>query len=168
MKLTSDSSRAGNRSIRLRAALVAVSGLLVTGTFAYHVQALADDGAVDLAVAAPQAEDAVADDQDHTPDFARDLGSGVASYYGVRFAGRSTASGEPFDPSELTAAHRTLPFGSRVRVTSKRTGKSVIVRINDRGPFHAGRVIDLSRAAADRIGIVRQGKGSVSLALLAN
>ena len=65
-----------------------------------------------------------------------------------------------------TAAHRTLPFGSRVSVTNPRTGKSVVVRINDRGPFHGGRTIDLSRAAAEEIGIVNRGHGEVELALL--
>ena len=94
------------------------------------------------------------------------LGSGVASYYGARFAGRPTASGEAFDPQRYTAAHRSLPFGSRVRVTNKRNGKSVIVRINDRGPFVRGRTIDLSRRAAEDIGIVSAGHGSVDLALL--
>ena len=94
------------------------------------------------------------------------LGSGVASYYADRFNGRRTASGETFSNRELTAAHRTLPFGSRVRVTNPRTGDSVVVRINDRGPFHASRTIDLSRAAAEQVGIVRAGHGTVELALL--
>ncbi len=94
------------------------------------------------------------------------LGSGVASYYGKRFHGRRTASGERFDMNGYTAAHRTLPFGSRVSVTNPRTGKSVVVRINDRGPFHGGRTIDLSRAAAEEIGIVNRGHGEVELALL--
>ncbi|MXO50696.1 septal ring lytic transglycosylase RlpA family protein [Erythrobacter gaetbuli] len=94
------------------------------------------------------------------------LGSGVASYYGKRFHGRRTASGERFDMNSYTAAHRTLPFGSRVSVTNPRTGKSVVVRINDRGPFHGGRTIDLSRAAAEEIGIVNRGHGEVELALL--
>ncbi|MDT0574838.1 septal ring lytic transglycosylase RlpA family protein [Croceicoccus sp. F390] len=106
-------------------------------------------------------EPATADDSDGDH-----LGSGVASYYGPGLAGRPTANGEPFDPSELTAAHRTLPFGSKVKVTSRLTGRSVVVRINDRGPFHGERVIDLSTAAAKRIGLARRGKGEVSLALL--
>ncbi len=95
------------------------------------------------------------------------LGSGVASYYGARFAGRPTASGETFNPREMTAAHKTLPFGSRVRVTNPRNGNSVIVRINDRGPFVRGRVIDLSRAAAEELGMIRSGHASVELELLA-
>lgn len=96
----------------------------------------------------------------------RAIGGGEASWYGAQFAGRRTASGERFDPQELTAAHRTLPFGSRVRVTHARSGKSVVVRINDRGPFSGQRVIDLSKAAAQRIGIVGAGRGQVELALL--
>ena len=92
--------------------------------------------------------------------------TGVASWYGDRFAGQETASGEPFDPNALTAAHRTLPLGSRVRVTDLRTGESVVVRINDRGPYVDGREIDLSRAAAQRIGITDTGTGDVRLELL--
>lgn len=94
------------------------------------------------------------------------IGSGTASFYGRRFAGRRTASGERFDPSALTAAHRTLPFGSHVRVTHLRTGRTIVVRINDRGPFHGRRIIDLSRAAAEAIGMVRSGTAPVKLELL--
>ena len=94
------------------------------------------------------------------------LGSGTASYYGRKFHGRRTASGEAFDMTAMTAAHRTLPFGSRVLVTNPRTGASVVVTINDRGPFHGSRIIDVSRAAADELGITARGKGTVELALL--
>src|SRR5262245_65798177 len=73
--------------------------------------------------------------------------SGMASYYGANYSGR-TARGERYDPSKLTAAHRTLPFGTRVRVTDSRSQRSVIVVVNDRGPFIKGRVLDLSLAAA--------------------
>ncbi|WP_265587108.1 septal ring lytic transglycosylase RlpA family protein [Sphingomicrobium arenosum] len=86
-----------------------------------------------------------------------------ASYYGKRFAGRPTASGERFDPAQLTAAHRTLPFGTLVKVTNTHNGKSVTVRINDRGPFHHARDIDLSRAAAERIGLIQRGHGRVTI-----
>ena len=99
------------------------------------------------------------------PEF-EDIGSGMASYYGNELAGRRTASGEKFNPRELTAAHRSLPFGSKVRVTSRKSGKSVIVRINDRGPFTRGRLIDLSEAAAREIGLTAAGHGQVTLALL--
>ena len=70
------------------------------------------------------------------------------------------------NPAGLTAAHKTLPFGTKLKVTNARSGKSVVVRINDRGPFHGGRTIDLSRAAAEEIGIVNRGHGEVELALL--
>ncbi len=91
------------------------------------------------------------------------VGTGRASYYGERFRGRRTASGERFDPDGLTAAHRTLPFGTRLRVTNERTGQSVVVRVNDRGPFHGSRVIDLSKAAARRIGMIRSGTARVRI-----
>ncbi|MGE4307285.1 MAG: septal ring lytic transglycosylase RlpA family protein [Novosphingobium sp.] len=94
------------------------------------------------------------------------IGQGMASYYGNEFAGRPTASGETFDPGLMTAAHRTLPFGTQVEVTNQRNGESVIVTINDRGPFHGNRVIDLSEAAARQIGLVRRGRGMVELAVL--
>ena len=95
-----------------------------------------------------------------------DLGSGIASYFSREIAGNRTANGERCDPDTLTAAHRTARFGSRMRVTNLATGRSVIVRINDRGPFRAGRVIDLSHAAAREIGMHRTGTAKVSLALL--
>ena len=92
--------------------------------------------------------------------------SGLASWYGVEEAGRATASGEPMDPERLTAAHKTLPFGSLVRVTLTETGRSVDVIINDRGPFVRGRVIDLSFAAARAIGMVELGVAPVRLEVL--
>ncbi|HET7710529.1 MAG TPA: septal ring lytic transglycosylase RlpA family protein [Thermoanaerobaculia bacterium] len=88
---------------------------------------------------------------------------GVASWYGQEFAGRTTANGEIFDPSLLTAAHRTLPFGTIVDVKNQQSGSSVRVRINDRGPFIAGRVIDLSYAAARQIGLIEPGVGPVEI-----
>jgi rare lipoprotein A len=94
------------------------------------------------------------------------IGTGHASYYGMDFAGRRTANGERFEPNHLTAAHRTLPFGSLVRVTNLENGKSVVVRINDRGPFHPRRVIDLSLGAAKAIDMVRKGMVNVKLELL--
>lgn len=90
--------------------------------------------------------------------------NGKASWYGPGFQGRRTASGERFDTNDLTAAHRTLPFGTKVKVVNKRTGRSVVVRINDRGPYAHGRVIDLSRASAQAIGI--SGVGSVVVSAL--
>lgn len=80
-----------------------------------------------------------------------------ASYYHDKFNGRKTASGEVFDNSKLTAAHRTLPFGTEIRVTNLNNGKEVIVSINDRGPFHSSRALDMSKAAFDEIGDTDKG-----------
>lgn len=89
--------------------------------------------------------------------------SGNASWYGNQFHGRKTASGERYDMYALTAAHRTLPIPSYARVTNTQNGKSVIVRINDRGPFHGSRVMDLSKAAAQRLGFINQGTARVKI-----
>ncbi|MFP4384306.1 MAG: septal ring lytic transglycosylase RlpA family protein [Spirochaetia bacterium] len=88
---------------------------------------------------------------------------GWASWYGGKFQGRQTASGEIFDTHQLTAAHKTLPFGTTVEVTNTENGKTVIVKINDRGPFVAGRIIDLSMAAAEKIGMVGKGIALVKI-----
>jgi rare lipoprotein A len=93
----------------------------------------------------------------------RDLQRGVASWYGPGFHGRRTANGEKYDMHDMTAAHKTLPFGTRVLVHNPRTGKEVVVRINDRGPFVRGRVIDLSKAAAGALGIKARGHDAVVL-----
>ncbi|MGB7406977.1 MAG: septal ring lytic transglycosylase RlpA family protein [Pontixanthobacter sp.] len=122
----------------------------------------------------PEADGNVVDIADFTPPIeivpepaaTNSLGTGIASYYGKRFHGRRTANGERFNMHELTAAHKTLPFGTRVLVTNPRNGKTVTVRINDRGPYAHGRTIDLSRAAAKKVGIVQRGHGKVELALL--
>ena len=92
--------------------------------------------------------------------------SGIASYYADEFDGRTTASGEQYDMHALTAAHRTLPFSTTVRVTNNDNGRSVIVRINDRGPFKDDRVIDLSLEAARRIGLIAKGTGPVTLEIV--
>lgn len=97
---------------------------------------------------------------------AEPIASGPASWYGAKFHGRQTANGERFDQNGLTAAHRTLPFGTKVRVTNRKNGKSVVVRINDRGPFHGNRVIDLSRGAAQAVGLINSGVAPVSLQVL--
>jgi len=92
-----------------------------------------------------------------------ELQSGLASFYGEGFDGKLTANGEKFDRRAFTAAHKTLPFNTCVKVTAVGSGKSVKVRINDRGPFVAGRVIDLSEGAARALGIVDQGVAQVRL-----
>ncbi len=99
----------------------------------------------------------------HALKKAADAMHGLASYYGK---GERTATGEVFDPRGLTAAHRTLPFGTRVRVTRVDTGDSVIVRINDRGPFKEGRVIDLSQRAAEDLRMTDKGLTAVKLEVL--
>ena len=92
-----------------------------------------------------------------------DAMEGVGAVYSDKLVGRKTASGQAFSQSALTAAHPALPFGTKVRVTNTKNSKSVEVRINDRGPMHAGRVIDLSRAAAAKIGIGKNGTAPVKL-----
>ncbi len=96
----------------------------------------------------------------------RNLGTGVASYYGKRFHGRRTANGERFNMRAMTAAHKSLPFGTKVRVINARNGRAVVVRINDRGPFIRGRTIDLSRAAAKKIGLISTGHARVKLQIV--
>lgn len=93
------------------------------------------------------------------PAYAANLGH--ASYYGREFAGKRTASGEKFVPSGLTAAHRSLPFGTKLKLTNILNGRSVVVRVNDRGPFVRGRVIDVSQGAAQALGFV--GRGTATL-----
>ena len=91
---------------------------------------------------------------------------GGASWYGPGFHGKKTASGERFNQNAMTAAHKTLPLGSVVKVTNQHTGKSIEVKINDRGPFAKGRIIDLSKAAAAKLGPQAAGVGKVCIAKL--
>ena len=104
--------------------------------------------------------------QDGDVGIGTELGTGMASYYSREIAGNRTASGERCDPDDLTAAHRTAPFASLVRGTHLGSGRSVVVRINDRGPFRGNRIIDISHAAARAIGLDRIGTGQVALTLL--
>ena len=89
--------------------------------------------------------------------------TGTASWYGRQFHGRKTASGETFDMNAMTAAHRSLPLNCYIRVTNRNNGKSVVVKVNDRGPFHGNRVVDLSYGAAKKLGITNAGVGNVSI-----
>jgi rare lipoprotein A len=91
---------------------------------------------------------------------------GVASYYADEFHGKKTSNGEIYDMNDLTAAHRTFPFGTKVRITNLENGKTVIVRVNDRGPFHEGRIIDLSLGAAKELDIVKTGTARVRIEVL--
>ena len=97
---------------------------------------------------------------------ARETYYGKASWYGPKFHGRTTANGETFNSYGLTAAHRSLPFGTKVKVTNLRNGRSVIVRINDRGPFIKGRIIDLSTGAAQKLNMVGSGLANVQIDIL--
>lgn len=92
--------------------------------------------------------------------------SGKASYYANSLAGRKTASGDVYRPKELTAAHKSLPFHTMVRVTNLENGKEIVVRVNDRGPFIPGRIIDLSYAAAQQLGFLKQGIAPVEIKVL--
>lgn len=102
---------------------------------------------------------------DDTPEVVQVL-EGEASWYGRKFQGRLTASGERFDMNGLTAAHRSLPFGTRVRVVNETNGRSVVVTVNDRGPYIGKRIIDLSRKAAEAIGLKSRGVAAVRLEIL--
>lgn len=123
------------------------------------------------AAAAPAAKKAArqsaAKKADKTEKTAKFSQTGKASWYGSGFHGKKTANGERFDMNTLTAAHRTLPISSRVRVTNLANGKSVVVRINDRGPYHGNRVMDLSKAAAQELGFIRTGTAQVKIEPLA-
>lgn len=99
-------------------------------------------------------------------DTSADAQHGVASYYSDRFQGRTTASGEPFDQQALTAAHPSLPFGTKVRVIRQDTGSAVEVLINDRGPYAKGRIIDLSKRAARKLGMLHRGTAPVLVTLV--
>jgi rare lipoprotein A len=104
--------------------------------------------------------------ESRTPGPATHLLNGIASYYAEEFHGRKTSSGEVYDMHDLTAAHRTLPFNTRIKVTNLDTRQAVVVRINDRGPFKDDRVIDLSLEAAKHIGLIAHGTAPVKLEIL--
>jgi rare lipoprotein A (peptidoglycan hydrolase) len=104
-----------------------------------------------------------------TPTYKTPLASvyyGQASWYGPGFYGNTTANGEVYRPGTMTAAHRSLPFGTRVRVTNLNNGRSRIVRINDRGPYVGGRILDLSESAAQSLGVINSGVASVKVEVL--
>lgn len=119
-----------------------------------------------LSMNVPDTQD-IADEQDLFPRITRYLKQGIASWYGPRFHGRKTASGEIYDMYAMTAAHKTLPLSSYARVTNLKNQRSVIVRINDRGPFYGNRVLDLSYAAAQKLDIEQAGSGKVEIKAIA-
>lgn len=138
----------------------AASQPLWAGTAAPPLQANLHEG-----VSLSQAPPALTADAAPAADAVEAQEQGGASWYARHFQGRRTANGERYDQNELTAAHKTLPFGTVVRVRSEVNGKEVDVRINDRGPFVAGRVIDLSQAAAKALGMLQLGVKKVTLLL---
>ncbi|MGX7895682.1 septal ring lytic transglycosylase RlpA family protein [Tsuneonella sp. HG222] len=161
----------GSRKLLLLAGAVVALGASVAPGWAIETTAetgpeLAESFDATLPRFEPAADTAPADlgmAQAETDDEWTQYGSGMASYYASKFDGRRTASGERFDNDEYTAAHRTLPFGTRVRLS--RNGRDVVVRINDRGPFTRGREIDVSQAAARDLGLIGPGHGRVTLAV---
>ncbi len=102
-------------------------------------------------------------DVDQRPQGKRWVETGIASWYGGKFHGRHTASGEVFDMNRVSAAHKSLPFGTRVKVTNLDNGRQLVVRINDRGPFIKGRILDCSREAARQLGFLDAGIAQVRL-----
>ena len=135
-----------------------VAALLLCGAIASGCAAAR--GPAGLAAIEPVPSGSRATDARH-PRGASEAQTGVASYYGREHHGRRTASGERFDMSAMTAAHPTLPFGTRVRVTNLANDRSVIVRINDRGPFKRGRILDVSRGAAAELRMIGPGTAKV-------
>ena len=123
-------------------------------------------GLVGCATARPSAPATAESPAAAHPDAGKRI-AGLASWYGQRHQGRRTASGELYDMNKLTAAHRTFPFGTRLRVTNVENGRSVVVRVNDRGPHVDGRILDLSRQAATTLGMIEAGVARVEAVVLA-
>jgi rare lipoprotein A len=159
-------------NFNLRRPAICLAGAVAFGTLVSATPGLADITVAPVeepvvASPAPEAVEPLAEIEEAVAQLeevpAEHIGEGEASYYGYELAGNRTASGERFNPKALTAAHRTLPLGTKLRVVNKLNGKSVIVRINDRGPFVKRRLIDMSLAAAQQINMVRAGKALVRL-----
>jgi rare lipoprotein A len=149
------------------AAITAVAGLMSSGPVQADELAAGDRLAGLTAVVATLDETVrVADPVAAEAKVFQAIGQGTASYYGRELAGNRTASGERFDPNGLTAAHRTLPLGTKLRVTNVANGRSVIVRVNDRGPFVGRRLIDVSLGAAREIQMIRSGTAQVRLEIV--
>lgn len=147
------------------AALGAAAALVATLGLAGDARGRAPE--VETPFVARAASQQVVVPADHqAPSTDRAIRGGEASYYHDSLAGNPTASGTPYRPGALTAAHPTLPLGTKVRVTDAASGRSVVVEVNDRGPFAKNRVIDLSRAAAQQIGLIQRGHGKVQLEVI--
>ncbi|GAC1358895.1 MAG: hypothetical protein NVSMB34_13750 [Variovorax sp.] len=150
-------AQGGSKLLPLRSALAVPAGAAPRSSVPSVRYDLAVSGAGELTP-----DDGVPGDEGRREIFER----GGASWYGIQFHQRKTASGERFDMTAMTAAHKTLPFNTRVCVRSLVNGNEVLVRINDRGPYALGRIIDLSRAAADRIGLTALGIKQVALSVV--
>jgi rare lipoprotein A len=155
-------SRLRRRGTQL-AVITAIAGLMSSGPVQADELAAGDRLESLTAVVATLDETVQIDPVAAEEKVYKAIGQGTASYYGRELAGNRTASGERFNPKAMTAAHRTLPLGTKLRVINKTNGKSVIVRINDRGPFVKKRLIDISLGAAQAINMVRAGKAMVRL-----
>ena len=159
-------SRFRRRGTQLAVTLV-IAGLMIPGPVQADELAAGDRIAtLTETVAALDESIQVAPPSDKAEAVLEMIGQGEASYYGNELAGNRTASGERFNPNGLTAAHRTLPLGTRLKVTNVANGRSVIVRVNDRGPFVRSRLIDVSLGAAREIQMVRSGKAQVRLEIV--
>lgn len=170
------SARGGRVAAALLACLAALSMAAPASADVHLPAAWPDSGmeassiyALDTVVATPDADEDMAElagvppGADPLLNNGTEIARGAASWYGDRFHGRRTASGERFDMYALTAAHPTLPFGTRIKVRRLDTGQEIEVRINDRGPHARGRIVDLSRAAAQALGVLQAGESSVAL-----
>jgi len=158
-------SRLRRRGVQF-AAILAVSGLMSSGPVKADELAAGDRIANLAETVAGLDESIVIVPPAAAEEKLEAIGQGEASYYGNEFAGSRTASGERFNPNGFTAAHRSLPLGTKLKVTNVANGRSVIVRVNDRGPFVRSRLIDVSLGAAREINMVRSGKAQVRLELV--
>jgi rare lipoprotein A (peptidoglycan hydrolase) len=136
-----------------------VGAMLLTCSLASHVSVLSQERYLDNESVAPEQAEKI-------PALPPSKQTGLAAFYHMAFQGRSTANGEFFDHDKLTAAHKTLPFGTLVRVINLQNNKSIIVRVNDRGPLQLDRVIDVTRRAAGLLGFIQQGMTRVALEIL--
>jgi rare lipoprotein A len=147
--------------------LASGTGQDFSSEFSGHVSSNQEENTVQALKESPtESPDTSGEFFSEQPDVTGDkfmVAEGRASYYANKFHGRRTASGEHFDKHDYTAAHRSLPFGTKVKVTNLANGRNVVVRINDRGPFKKSRIIDISPAAAKDIGIVSSGIGNVRI-----
>jgi rare lipoprotein A len=168
-KLSSSQNRSSKNRARRRSSFAAIgAAAALTATLGFAGDGAAREPVETRPVVARAASQQVVLPAGHQAPAAegRAIRGGEASYYHDSLAGNPTASGTPYRPRALTAAHQTLPLGSKVRVIDVESGRSVVVEVNDRGPFAKNRVIDLSRAAAQQIGMIQRGHADVRLEVI--